>query len=103
MASISEVVRGALKPFADVDDCQHVVDLVGDAEFALLGEASHGTHEFYAMRAAITRRLIVENGFCAVVIEGDWPDTYRVNRYVRQGGSDRTAVQALSDFARFPT
>jgi erythromycin esterase-like protein len=103
MPSVAEVVRATLKPVTAVTDCEHVVELIGDAEFALLGEASHGTHEFYAMRAEITKRLILESGFSAVAVEGDWPDTYRVNKYVRQLGDDRTALQALSDFERFPT
>jgi erythromycin esterase-like protein/predicted phosphoribosyltransferase len=77
-------------------------DLVGDAHFVLIGEASHGTHEFYAARAAITRRLIEELGFCAVAAEADWPDAYRVNRYVRGHGPDVTAEEALRGFARFP-
>src|SRR2546429_9048375 len=60
-----------------------LIDLASDASFVLLGEASHGTHEFYSTRAAITERLIKEKGFQAVAVEGDWPDAYRVNRYVR--------------------
>jgi erythromycin esterase-like protein len=96
-------VNSALIPIQDVEDCQAAVDRIGDAEFALLGEASHGTHEFYAVRAAITKKLILESGYRAVAIEGDWPDAYRVNCYVRQQGNDRDAVEALSDFRRFPT
>jgi erythromycin esterase-like protein len=69
----------------------------------LIGEASHGTHEFYAARAAMTRRLIEEKGFCAVAAEADWPDAYRVNRYVRGRGEDTTAEEALRGFERFPT
>ncbi|HVD00075.1 MAG TPA: erythromycin esterase family protein [Candidatus Dormibacteraeota bacterium] len=80
-----------------------LLDLVGDAHFVLLGEASHGTHEFYAERAAITRRLIEEKGFCAVAAEADWPDAYRVNRFVRGLGADPTAERALLGFERFPT
>jgi erythromycin esterase-like protein len=76
---------------------------IGDARVVLLGEATHGTHEFYRERAFITRRLIEEKGFAAVAVEGDWPDAYRVNRYVRGGGRDGDAVQALADFGRFPT
>lgn len=57
--------------------------LIGDARIVLIGEASHGTHEFYAARAAITRWLIRQKGFCAVAAEADWPDSYRVNRFVR--------------------
>jgi erythromycin esterase-like protein len=73
------------------------------ARIVLIGEASHGTHEFYADRAAITRRLIDEQGFTAVAVEADWPDAYRVNSFVRGGTTDRTADEALAGFKRFPT
>jgi erythromycin esterase-like protein len=69
----------------------------------LLGEASHGTHEFYERRAEITRRLIAERGFGAVAAEADWPDAYRVNRFVRGRSDDATAEEALRGFERFPT
>ncbi|MDX6333540.1 MAG: hypothetical protein QOG05_880 [Streptosporangiaceae bacterium] len=78
-------------------------DLVGDAQFVLIGEASHGTHDFYAARARMTRRLIEEKGFGAVAVEADWPDAYRVNRYVRGRSDDVTAEEALRGFERFPT
>ena len=80
-----------------------LIDGIGSARVVLLGEATHGTHEFYRERAFITRRLIVEKGFTAVAVEADWPDAYRINRYVRNASSDQDAVQALSDFGRFPT
>jgi erythromycin esterase-like protein/adenine/guanine phosphoribosyltransferase-like PRPP-binding protein len=80
-----------------------LIDGIGDARVVLLGEATHGTHEFYRERAFITRRLIVEKGFDGVAIEADWPDTYRINRYVRGTGPDEDAVDALGDFGRFPT
>jgi hypothetical protein len=64
------------------------MELIGDARFVLLGEASHGTHEFYRERAQVTKRLIKEKGFTAVAVEADWPDAYRVNRYVRGQGGD---------------
>jgi erythromycin esterase-like protein len=73
------------------------------ARLVLLGEATHGTHEFYAERAAITRRLIEDHGCTAVVAEADWPDAWRVNRYVRGAGDDGSAADALSGFERFPT
>lgn len=73
------------------------------SRLALLGEASHGTHEFYAERAELTRRLVAEHGFQAVVVEADWPDAWRVNRYVRGLSDDRDAAAALAGFARFPT
>ena len=77
--------------------------LVGDARIVLLGEASHGTHEFYRERARITKRLIAEHGFTALAIEGDWPDAYRVNRYIRGARDDADAEEALRGFRRFPT
>jgi len=79
-----------------------LIDLAGQASFVLFGEASHGTHEFYSTRAEITRRLIAEKGFQAVAVEADWPDAYRVNRYVRGRNDDVSVAQALSGFTRFP-
>jgi erythromycin esterase-like protein/predicted phosphoribosyltransferase len=73
-----------------------------DVRHVLLGEASHGTHEFYRERAEITKRLITEGGCMAVAVEADWPDAYRVNRYVRAAGEDRTPEEALRGFRRFP-
>jgi erythromycin esterase-like protein len=73
------------------------------ARIVCIGEASHGSHEFYAERAAITRRLIVDHGFQAVAAEADWPDAYRVNHFVRGVSDDHTAEEALGDFIRFPT
>ena len=79
-----------------------VLASVGDARFVLLGEASHGTHEFYRCRGEITKRLITEKGFSAVAVEADFPDAYRVNRYVRGEGNDKTAEESLTEFQRFP-
>lgn len=84
-------------------DYDGLLDLIGEARFVLLGEASHGTHEFYEERARITRRLIEEKGFTAVAVEADWPDAQRINRYVRTRSEDLDAEEALSDFRRFPT
>ncbi len=84
------------------EDYDSLLRMVGDRAFVLLGEATHGTHEFYAMRADITRRLIEELGFDAVAVEADWPDAYRLNRYVR-GGCDTAIDEAFGDFQRFPT
>src|SRR5437660_12423911 len=83
-------------------DYDPLMKLIGDARFVLLGEATHGTHEFYWTRAEITKRLIVEKGFVAVAVEADWPDAYRVNRYVRGSSDDATARDALAGFKRFP-
>jgi erythromycin esterase-like protein len=68
----------------------------------LLGEATHGTQEFYRIRADVTRDLIVRRGFNIVAVEGEWPDCQRVNRWVRGRGTDASAEQALGDFTRFP-
>ena len=83
-------------------DFDPLLSLVGDARFVLIGEASHGTHEFYRIRAEITKRLIREKGFGSVAVEADWPDAYRVNRYVRGRTGDDDAEEALSGFRRFP-
>src|SRR4051812_28504452 len=84
-------------------DYDALVERAIDARFVLIGEASHGTQEFYRQRAEITKRLIAEAGFTAVAVEADWPDAYRVNRFVRGVGSDASAEEALGDFTRFPT
>lgn len=83
-------------------DYDALLEMVGRRAFVLLGEATHGTHEFYRMRAEITRRLIDEHGFDAVAVEGDWPDVSRIDRYVR-GAADLTLDEAFDDFRRFPT
>jgi erythromycin esterase-like protein len=91
------------RPLTGADeDYDELLDLVGDRRFVLLGEATHGTHEFYRERARITRRLIDEKGFCAVAVEADWPDAYRVNRYVLGYSGDTSATASLADFQRFP-
>jgi erythromycin esterase-like protein len=97
------LVREAARPISGVSDYDPLLDLIGDVRVVLLGEATHGTHEFYRDRAQITKRLIQEKGFSAVAIEGDWPDAYRANRYVRGWGSDANASAALASFERFPT
>jgi erythromycin esterase-like protein len=83
-------------------DFDLLLDRIGDARFVLIGEATHGSHDFYRIRAELTKRLIREKGFAAVAAEADWPDAYRVNRYVRGIGDDVDAVDALADFRRFP-
>jgi len=85
-----------------VDDYDGLLDLIGSRSLVLIGEASHGTHDFYRERARITRRLVDELGFNAVAVEGDFPDAYRVNRYVMGLSADVDAEHALRDFRRFP-
>jgi erythromycin esterase-like protein len=83
-------------------DYDPILDRARTKDFVLIGEASHGTHEFHRMRAEITRRLITELDYSAVLVEADWPDADRVNRYVRGIGDDRDAIEALGSFERFP-
>jgi erythromycin esterase-like protein len=83
-------------------DFDPLLDLIGSAPVVLLGEATHGTHEFYRVRAEITKRLIREKGFSAIAVEADWPDAWRVNRYVRGRPGDDDATEALGGFVRFP-
>jgi erythromycin esterase-like protein len=89
-------------PSAAADD-DLLIEQLARGRLALLGEASHGTHEFYAERAWLTQRLVRDHGFNAVVVEADWPDAWRVNRYIRGRSDDRSAEEALSGFERFPT
>lgn len=107
MASDKAVIEAVRTSAVALDgtsgDWDALLELIGDARFVLLGEASHGTHEFYAARAEISKRLIAEKGFSAVAVEADWPDAYRVNRYVRGASPDPDAEQALGGFKRFPT
>ena len=101
--SQADVLRRAAHPLQGAaDDYDPLLDMVGDARLVLLGEGSHGTHEFYRERAQITKRLIRDKGFTAVAVEADWPDAYRVNRYVRGVGDGATSVEALEGFKRFP-
>lgn len=102
--AVLDAIRREAHPLTgDHRDYDALLARIGDARIVLLGEASHGTHEFYRERARITKRLIAEHGFTAVAIEGDWPDASRVDRYVRGGGKDRDAEEALRGFMRFPT
>jgi erythromycin esterase-like protein len=102
-AKYANFPKGALTPLSGVrSDYDSLMREIGDAHFVLLGEASHGTHEFYNHRVEITKRLIEEKGFHAVAAEADWPDAHRVNRFVRDRTADKTAEQALSGFCRFP-
>jgi len=100
--SIPELIRSAAEPLPEIDDPAFgaLFDRFASARVVLLGEASHGTSEFYRARAAITRRLIEQHGFTIVAAEADWPDAASFDRYVR----DRPApAHAEPPFRRFPT
>ena len=106
-ADVTRIARGVgeiAHPLAAVADLDPLINLVGDARFVLLGEASHGTSEFYTWRTEISRRLVREKGFSFIAVEGDWPDCYRVNRYLKGfPGSGRSAEEVLHAFERWPT
>jgi erythromycin esterase-like protein len=98
-----ETIRMTAYPVTEAArDYDPLIEMVGDARYVLLGEASHGTHEFYQARAEITKRLIREKGFSFLAWEADWPDALRVNRYIRGTSLDHDAAEALRDFERFP-
>src|SRR2546423_9747713 len=100
----AEFVRELALPLSGAaNDYDELLELIGDARIVLLGEASHGTHEFYFERAQITQRLIAEKNFTVLAIEADWPDAARVHRYVRGENADKNADEALAGFRRFPT
>src|SRR5262245_47719410 len=107
-SALANVMTGAVREVAwplsaTAADYDPLLDRIGDASFVLIGEASHGTHEFYSERAVITRRLILEKGFNAVAVEADWPDAYAVNEYVRGLGDPASDVEALAGVRRFPS
>jgi erythromycin esterase-like protein len=97
-AQIADVAHRISSPA----DYATLIEAIGDRHVVLIGEASHGTHEFYETRAELTRRLIAEKGFRVVAVEADWPDALRVHRYVSGDGEDQDTNAALGDFARFP-
>src|SRR5437867_2634654 len=91
-------IRNEVHPLTGASqDYDPLLDRIGNARFVLIGEASHGTHEFYQQRAEITKRLIEEKQFTAVAVEADWPDAYRINRFVRGCPGDSESVEALGD------
>jgi erythromycin esterase-like protein len=100
----TDAVRSLATPLRSPADLDPLLERIGDARIVAIGEASHGTHEYYAWRAGLTRRLIEERGFSFVAVEGDWPDCYRVNRSVKlREGADEDPRDALDAFARWPT
>ncbi len=94
-------LAGLARPLHNESDLDPLLDAIGDARFVLLGEASHGTSQYYRWRAAITRRLIAERGFTFVAVEGDWPDCFAINCWAKSGNG--SATDALATFDRWPT
>ncbi len=97
-------VKALARPLRGAGDLDPLLERIGDARVVLLGEASHGTHEYYTWRAALSKRLIREKGFRFIAVEGDWPDCYRVNRFVKGYSSfPPNAHDVLMKFNRWPT
>jgi erythromycin esterase len=101
MIKVKDIERDS-HPLATSQDLDPIIESVGDARYVLLGEASHGTHEYYTWRTAISRRLIEEKGFSFIAVEGDWPDCYKINRFVK-GHGEAGSQKVLKSFRRWPT
>lgn len=102
LANAASQVAEIARPISDRADLEALCRLVGGRQVVLIGEASHGTHEFYEVRAQITKRLVSEHAFTSIAVEADWPDALRVHRYAQDLSSDPDAEIALGDFKRFP-
>ncbi|MFL5240900.1 MAG: erythromycin esterase family protein [Gemmataceae bacterium] len=101
---LAESLRPLARPLQSAKDLDPLLERIGDAHFVLLGEASHGTSEYYTWRATLSQRLIREKGFSFIAVEGDWPDCYQVNRYIKgQPGAGENAREVLEGFERWPT
>ena len=97
-----EAVRHAARWFSPTaDGSAPLLDLIGDAHIVLIGEATHGTDEFYQIRADLTTALIRGKQFNIVAAEADWPDAYRVNRWVRHASTEASPAAALDDLSAF--
>jgi erythromycin esterase len=102
--ALAEEIQGFSSPLRTAADLDPLIERIGEARFVLLGEASHGTSEYYQWRARLSRRLIEEKGFNFVSVEGDWPDCYRINRYVKgYADAGESARDVLQAFKRWPT
>ncbi len=101
---ISDNILKSYKPLRTASDLDPLLERIGDARFVLLGEASHGTHEYYTWRTAISKRLIEEKGFSLIAVEGDWPDCYKINRWVKSyEDAGEKIPEVLRSFKRWPT
>ncbi|AQQ51954.1 erythromycin esterase family protein [Planococcus lenghuensis] len=101
--SLTKAINTFSIPYQKTDDLTPLMNAIGEAKIVMLGEASHGTSEFYSVRAELTKRLIQERGFSLVAVEGDWPAAREANRYVKGHGKAHTAREALQAFGRWPT
>jgi erythromycin esterase-like protein len=99
----ANLLRERSRPLQSPTDLDPLLERIGDARVVMLGEASHGTHEYYTWRSHISRRLITEKGFSFIAVEGDWPDCYQLNQYIKGATQEKTADAVLQTFDRWPT
>ncbi|MFX0558627.1 erythromycin esterase family protein [Maribacter sp. CXY002] len=97
------ILKNKSKPLDNALDLDPLLEKLSDSRLVLLGEASHGTHEYYTWRTAISKKLITDYGFNFIAVEGDWPDFYRVNRFVKHYTENSDSVKVLKEFNRWPT
>ncbi|MDX1543456.1 MAG: erythromycin esterase family protein, partial [Christiangramia sp.] len=98
----SKKVSDFFHPLHSRNDLDPLLERIGDAQYVLLGEASHGTHEYYTWRAQISKRLIEEKGFSFIAVEGDWPDCFKINKWIKNGET-KDIQDVLYEFNRWPT
>src|SRR5688572_1081912 len=103
-ADVVHAIQRSAHRLLSKEDMQPLFDRIGDARIVMLGEASHGTHEYYTWRAWISKRLIEEKGFNFIAVEGDWPDCYNLNRFIKgYSTGNKNAQEVLHAFDRWPT
>ena len=100
---LEDAIKKYALPYENEKDLTPVLEAIGDAKIVLLGEASHGTSEFYTVRAELSKRLIEEKGFTLIAVEGDWPSTQHINRYIKGYKENADVGHALKAFKRWPT
>jgi erythromycin esterase-like protein len=103
VTSLEDQITGSAIRLEDSGSLDPLMEQIGDAKYVLLGEASHGTHEYYVWRARLSRRLIEEKGFSFVAVEGDWPDCFDLNCWVKGYSDEREVIDMLNKFDRWPT
>ena len=102
--SLEDAVKEFAQPFNANEDLSRIIEAIGEAKIVMLGEASHGTSEFYTVRAELSKRLIKEKGFSLIAVEGDWPSAQQVNRYIKgRTDNEKDAHEVVKAFTRWPT
>ncbi|HEY0828064.1 MAG TPA: erythromycin esterase family protein [Bacilli bacterium] len=104
-AWLVDQIKKISNPLKSMDDIDPLIEAIGEARYVLLGEATHGTAEFYTLRTEISKRLIGQKNFKFIAVEGDWPSCYSLNRYIKNKEGQQTAIQdvMLREFNRWPS